>query len=143
MWYVSLAVLHLLHPPLLFDTPILWGELRPNIGASFYKTTMSLGFCCLKARLDFKWSTDFNSVSCLKLCCLLSILVETHCLALDLVLSSSYFKTPLGERDRQKIEIISVSFVLSHNYFGNFQYLQTSFWNFIWFYSLFVVRNIS
>lgn len=96
---------------------------------------------------NFKGNTDFHfclscSVSCLKLCGLLCILVEIHCLVLDLMLSSNYFKTSLGERGRQNIEIVSVSFVLSHNYFGNFQCIQISFWNFIWLYCLFVVRNI-
>lgn len=86
---------------------------------------------------DINWNTDFNfclssSVSCLKLCCLLYIFVEIHCLPLDLMLSSNYFKTSLGERGRQKIEIISVSFVSSHNYFSNFQCIQTRFWNFLW-----------
>lgn len=111
---------------------LLWGELRPNVGLLSLRLPSLWDFVLSNPGCEFQRKHRFPFLSFL-LCELSEALwstlhlVEIHCLALDLMLSSNYFKTSLGERGRQKIEIISVSFVLSHNYFGNFQCIQTSF----------------
>lgn len=119
-----------------FYTLVLW-ILFPNV--FWEKLMLNVRLISLPSLWDFVASnpgchntTDFNfclsgSASCLKAWNLLCILVEILCLALDLMLSSSNWQMSWVKRGRQKSEIISVSFFLSHCCFGNFWHVQISF----------------
>lgn len=118
----------------IFFVNILWGRLMPNVG---FLSQSLLSLCYFVASNPGSHSTtnfsfcSSSSVSCLRLYCLLYIIVKTFCLAHNLMLYSNYWKISWRERGRQLIEITSVAFILSHNCFGNFQCIQTSVYNFI------------